>query len=979
MVTKATDAEINKMKSDYIALAKEMHVSLSTVTDAAEAWLRTGMNETDATEALRASTILATDAFMEGSEATQYLVAAQKAYGLEANELIGVVDKLTTLDTKAATTAADLGEALSLSASSAGLAGISMDKYLAILATASETTQQSASNIGNAWKTILARLQQVKLGSALDEEGQDISNVDKLLKEYGIDLMKTTDNLENMEALLDELGQNWERYTAKQKSEIATVVAGTRQRDKLIATLNNYDRVMELTDEAHESSGAAMKKFNIYADSTEAKINDLKTGWKELADATLKSNVVEWFITAATNMEKFATSAGGLIPILVELGAVIAGLEIGGPAGFMVGSIIGIGAALYQGVSQIQNEQIERLKKEAEETEKNSKAKVEERGKISDLMSEYVSLNAIKERTKEQDERLTEITNELSAAYGEQSSAISGLKDAYEGWIELYQRSIFQSYTDQIEDLQKKANELESTFGTREMYRQEGGTYYRYTEKVAPSKEAEDQLESLREQIKSLQAAYDTASASAQEFKEFMLGTKEWDRSADGAKKLKTELDSIKKILDSFSVTKDGTISEDLKELYEYYLKFYNAILSQYKEFVSTDFILTEYYDKRLKDLKEQKELEDELAKQKEKQEKLESSELKKQEALLEVEKARAELAKAKEKRIQVFRMGKGLVYEEDTENIANAQEELTKALDNYASAVKDYDKVFADLYGKATEQLISAVEELENVYGYVQLQNPAVREYFQTPEKREEFMGLSQADQLNTLLEFLKGTKDEEDVRSKVYSEIAALGPKAVEQFGLSGIIPDTESNITGRGAEVQGSVFGEGTDGASVVQRYLSEKTTKEGGNMPSVTNGWKSYKEAADAGYANIAGASESERSRVKAWKNPYTGEKYKNYQEYLDAMYLKYVEGKEPTYHTGGIVGQPSFKSDTEMYAKLLKGEIVLPQNKFNNIIEKVRASTTNNSSVMNIGNISLPNVTDTDSFVSELQKISYAKA
>lgn len=79
-----------------------------------------------------------------------------------------------------------------------------------------------------------------------------------------------------------------------------------------------------------------------------------------------------------------------------------------------------------------------------------------------------------------------------------------------------------------------------------------------------------------------------------------------------------------------------------------------------------------------------------------------------------------------------------------------------------------------------------------------------------------------------------------------------------------------------------------------------------------------------------------------------------------------------------YHSGGIVGQSSFKSDTEMYSKLLKGEIVLPQNKFNNIIEKVRTNTTSNSSVMNIGNISLPNVDDVDSFVTELQRISLAR-
>ena len=346
MVTQASDEQLSKMKSTYISLAREMKVSLSTVTDAAEAWLRTGMNAKDANDALQASIVLSTVAFMDGATATQYLVAAQKAYGLEAKDLMGVVDKLAILDSNAATTAADLGEALSMSASSAGLAGIELDKYLAILATTSETTQQSASNIGNAWKTILARLQQVKLGSAMDEEGQDISNVDKLLKEYNIDLLKETDNLENMEGLLDTLGERWKNYTAMQKSEIATIVAGVRQRDKLIAALNNYDRVMELTTKQAEEEGAAQKKMQDYMESTQAKIDNLKTAWTELADATLQSEWIEWFVTLGTKVLDFGKKAGGLVPVVIELAGAFALLK-GGIAGIAGGLVVGA-VAVYQ-------------------------------------------------------------------------------------------------------------------------------------------------------------------------------------------------------------------------------------------------------------------------------------------------------------------------------------------------------------------------------------------------------------------------------------------------------------------------------------------------------------------------------------------------------------------------------------------------------------------------------------------------------
>ena len=79
------------------------------------------------------------------------------------------------------------------------------------------------------------------------------------------------------------------------------------------------------------------------------------------------------------------------------------------------------------------------------------------------------------------------------------------------------------------------------------------------------------------------------------------------------------------------------------------------------------------------------------------------------------------------------------------------------------------------------------------------------------------------------------------------------------------------------------------------------------------------WTSWQDAADAGFSNIAGASTSERSRVKNWVNP-------KYQEYLDVMYEKYM-GKAPKYHSGGFVDNYSMLQSNEVFAKLLRGEFV----------------------------------------------------
>ena len=76
------------------------------------------------------------------------------------------------------------------------------------------------------------------------------------------------------------------------------------------------------------------------------------------------------------------------------------------------------------------------------------------------------------------------------------------------------------------------------------------------------------------------------------------------------------------------------------------------------------------------------------------------------------------------------------------------------------------------------------------------------------------------------------------------------------------------------------------------------------------------WKTYQDAADAGFSNIMTAREFS----------VRPSHYKNYQEYLDAMYEKY-RGKAPKYHTGGLVGGTSTLASNEEFAKLLKGEFV----------------------------------------------------
>ena len=357
MVTGYTDEQIKELRQSYIDLAEDMGVTVETVTDAADEWIRAGLSVADATKALKASLILSTIAQMESADATTYLVAAMNGYNLEASELIDLVDKLSAIDVVAATSSEELATALSYSATSAQLAGISLDKYLGMIATVSETTRQSASTIGNSFKSIFARLQQVKIGATLDAGGEDISNVDTILKQYGIDLMSVSDNLTDMGALLDTLGEEWSTYSAAEKSQIAVTVAGVYQRERFLVLMENYERALELEEIALGSSGSAMDKYAIYQESLEAHINSLNSAWVDFVNELDASGFIDFLISIAKGildvvsgivswidgLGKFGDILKIVIPLLIAATAAI----------FAFKAIASGGTAIIKGIASL--------------------------------------------------------------------------------------------------------------------------------------------------------------------------------------------------------------------------------------------------------------------------------------------------------------------------------------------------------------------------------------------------------------------------------------------------------------------------------------------------------------------------------------------------------------------------------------------------------------------------------------------------
>ena len=95
-----------------------------------------------------------------------------------------------------------------------------------MLTTASETTRLSGETVGQAFKSIFSRLQNVKAGKNVDDEGESINDSEKTLKKYNITLRESSTEFRNMEDVLDEVGRRWQEFDSVEKAQIATAISG---------------------------------------------------------------------------------------------------------------------------------------------------------------------------------------------------------------------------------------------------------------------------------------------------------------------------------------------------------------------------------------------------------------------------------------------------------------------------------------------------------------------------------------------------------------------------------------------------------------------------------------------------------------------------------------------------------------------------------------------------------------------------------
>lgn len=321
MATGESRSYVKDLMQNYNDLGQELGSVTSDVAKSADSWLRQGRSMSETNQLIKDSMVLSKDAQMSSEDASEVLTATLNGFQMSADQASKVNDILTSIDLESASDAGGIGSALTKVASQANNAGVSLEKTAAMIATVKDVTQGSDETIGNAMKSILARMNNIKAGKFIDDNGEALNDVEKVLNKIGISMRDNNDQFLDSETILDTVADKWETFDKKTQKAVSTALGGTYQANSITAMLDNWDKVERLTEVAYNSEGTAQKKFeDNYLTSLEAKTNALKASLENLATTTVSSDLYSGFLDGSKAVADFAANTNLLQSALAGLG-----------------------------------------------------------------------------------------------------------------------------------------------------------------------------------------------------------------------------------------------------------------------------------------------------------------------------------------------------------------------------------------------------------------------------------------------------------------------------------------------------------------------------------------------------------------------------------------------------------------------------------------------------------------------------------
>ncbi len=524
------DISQTALSDELYNIAFEYGRSFSEVSEVATKFAQSGKTWNETIELTKSTMLALNTAELDVTQSTEGIIAILAQWNLQAEDMQGVIDKINITADNFAVTSEKIVSALQRSSSSAKNANISLEETIGIITAMAEATGRSGENIGTALNSLIiyttkasslevfaglsdqmdAIVKKYRTGTAsIFDVWQALSKeISGLTAQQQENILKMTDYSQ----FADELESQAVEYTDKIKETYQT--AGSYRQNYFIALLQDMEKALAAIANMSNAEGYSLSENEKYMQTLTASYEQLKVMLMDLAvqlgEAGL-ADMLKYLVQLGINVAKLTKSLGGLLPVLINIGSVIALIraqKIGENISKFTGnlknipsilkgiavnaemaaaaeakaaqaatiwktafswiSVVGIAlSTLWMAISGV-NSKIEETNRTLRESAKEN---MNEAKAIQTLKEEYAEITKMQDGTAKKTEALTNFKNKLIETYHDEKDAIENLNGARADEIDFldkeYAANVRAAYHDIEEQYKKSVEEIENASSSK--------------------------------------------------------------------------------------------------------------------------------------------------------------------------------------------------------------------------------------------------------------------------------------------------------------------------------------------------------------------------------------------------------------------------------------------------------------------------------------------------------------------------------
>lgn len=366
-VTDETSAVYAKYLDDASVRAKKLGATIADTVTASADFARLGYTLDEAAQLADAALVYKNvgDGIEDVSQASESIISTMKAFGIEAENAMTIVDKFNEVGNNFAISSEGVGEALRRSASALAAGNNTLDESIALI-TAANSVVQDADVVGTTMKTVSMYLRAAK--TEAEEAGESTEGMANSVSELREELLALTNGKVDIQIdentfkstyqIMKELADVWGELTDITQANILEQIGGKRNANVVSSMLENFNVAEDVVKTAANSAGSALKENEKYLDSINGKIAEFKATFEELSMNFIDSDFVKQVIEFGTGLlnvlnalAKVIDKVGGLNTVLYVTVGILATIKADAIKTFLVTTLPGAIAKVTSAIS----------------------------------------------------------------------------------------------------------------------------------------------------------------------------------------------------------------------------------------------------------------------------------------------------------------------------------------------------------------------------------------------------------------------------------------------------------------------------------------------------------------------------------------------------------------------------------------------------------------------------------------------------